>query len=217
MYIVTEYGKLKWKNGNTAVIVSTSMHKFKRYLWLSQINLFGWLLFSSVLASSVVFKNGGVSNYGNHYNTVIFYSIAFLASAIYIYLASESLILLNRRFKYLARYLNILCILLLLVFVSTFPRRFGATFSDIHDNVSKILFGYESLLAFWLVFKRPTIDTISYMLIMTVGSLVGLLSSMHIINLMFVGQMVGALGFALLLVFILPKVVAKELKTSPKQ
>lgn len=188
------------------------MDKFKRYLWLSQVNIFAWLLIASVLASSVVLKNGGVSNYGNHYNTVLFYSIAFLADAIYLSLAAESLLLLNRKFKYLARYLNVLCVLLLLVFVTTFPRRFGVVFSDIHDNVSKLLFGYEFLLAIWLLFKRPKLETIGYFLIMAVGSIVGLLSSMHKLNLMFVGQMVGTLGFSLLLVFVLPKVVAKELK-----
>lgn len=191
------------------------MEKFKRYLLLSQINLFAWLLLSSALASSVVLENGGVSNYGNHYNTVIFYSIAFLTSSIYVYLAAESLILLDRRFKHLARYLNILCVLLLLVFVSTFPRRFGVIFSDIHDNVSKALFGYEFLLALWLVYKRPTLNTVGYFSIMTIGSLIGLLSSMHVLKLMFVGQMVGALGFALLLVLVLPKVVAEEMGKRP--
>lgn len=191
------------------------MYKFKRYLLLSQINLFAWLLLSSALASSVVIKNGGVSNYGNHYSTVPFYSIAFLADAIYLYLAAESLMLLNRRFKNLARYLNILCVLLLLVFVSTFPRRFGVFFSDVHDNISKVLFGYEFLLAFWLLFNRPVRDTIAYVLIMTVGSLIALLSSMHIINFMFVGQMLGALGFSLLLVFVLPKVIATKLEKRP--
>ena len=190
------------------------MNAFKRYLRLSQINLFAWLLLASVLASSVVLTNGGVSNYGNHYNTVLFYSFAFLSSAIYIYLAAESLLLLNRRFKYLARYLHMLSVLLLLVFITTFPRRFGVIFSDIHDNVSKFLFGYEFLMALWLVYKRPKLDTVCYTMIMSTGSLVGLLSSMHILNLMFIGQMVGALGFALLLVFTLPKVVAAELKKS---
>jgi hypothetical protein len=187
------------------------MEKFKRYLWLSQANLFIWLSIASVLASSVVIKNGGVSNYGNHYNTVLFYSIAFLADAIYLYLAAEALMLLNRRFKYLVRYLNVLCALMLLVFVTTFPRRFGVIFSDIHDNVSKVLFGYEFLLALWLMFRRLRPDTLAYLLIMATGSIIGLLSSMHKLNLMFVGQMMGQLGFALLLVFILPKVIAKDL------
>lgn len=191
------------------------MQKFKRYLWLSQVNLFGWLLFASVLASSVVFKNGGVSNYGNHYNTVIFFSIAFLADAIYLYLAAESLMLLNRKFKYLVRYLNLLCALVLLVFVTTFPRKFGVVFSDIHDNISIFMFGYEFLLALWLVYKRPRLQTISFMLIMAVGSLTGLASSLHMVNLMFVGQMMGTLGFALLLVIVLPKVIAAELEKSP--
>lgn len=191
------------------------MHKFKRYLFLSQINLFGWLLVSSILASSVVFKNGGVSNYGNHYSTVIFYSIAFLAGAIYLYLAAESLVLLNRKFKNLARYLHVLCALMLLVFVTTFPRRFGLIFSDIHDNISIFLFAYELLLAVWLAFKRPALDTFAYILIMAAGSLVALLSSLHTIHLMFVGQMVGALGFALLLVLVLPKVISAELNKKP--
>ena len=186
------------------------MQKFKHYLLLSQINLFGWLALASVLASSVVFRNGGVSNYGNHYNTVLFYSFAFLAGAFYLYLAAESLLVLDRRFKNLVRYLNVLCVLLLSVFVTTLPRLFGDVFSDIHDNVSKVLFAYEFLLALWLVVKRPKLDTLGYMLIMAAGSIIGLLSSMHKLNLMLVGQMGGALGFALLLVIILPKVVAKE-------
>ena len=193
------------------------MNKFKRYLLLSQINLFGWLLLASALASSVVFKNGGVSNYGNHYNTVLFYSFAFLAGSIYVCMAAESLLLLDKRFKNLARYLNILCVFMLLVFISTFPRRFGTIFSEIHDNISIALFGYEYLLAIWLVYKRPRLQTLGFMLIMTVGSLIGLFSSLHIINLMFVGQMGGALGFALLLVYVLPKVIDQELKKSPRK
>lgn len=192
------------------------MEKFKRYLWLSQVNLFGWLFVASALASSVVFRNGGVSNYGNHYNTVLFFSFAFLASAFYIYLAAESLLLLNRKFKNIARILNILCALLLAVFITTFPRRFGDVFSDIHDNVSKVLFAYEFLIALWLVYKRPKTQTIGYALIMAGGSIIGLLSSMHIVNLMFVGQMVGALGFGLLLVYALPKVIANEHKKHTK-
>jgi len=53
------------------------------------------------------------------------------------------------------------------------------------------------------------------MLIMIVGSLIALLSSIHVFDLMFVGQMVGALGFALLLVLVLPKVIATELEKRP--
>lgn len=187
------------------------MKNFKRYLWISQINLFAWLIFSSFIVSSVVFTNGGVSNYGNHYSTVLFYAIAFFADAVYLYLASESLLLLDQRFKYLTRYLHVLCLLLLLVFVTTFPRRFGMAYSDIHDNISKVLFGYEFLLAPWLLYKRFKLDTIIYTFIMAAGSVVGLLSSMHIVHLMFVGQMVGALGFGLLLVFVLPKVIEHEI------
>ncbi len=183
------------------------MDTFKRYLWLSQLNLFAWLLLSSVLASSVVFTNGGVSNYGNHYSTVIFFSAAFLAGSIYLILAAKTLLKIEDRFRPLAYYLIILSILMLLVYITTFPRRFGMVFSDIHDNISIFMFGYELILALWLIFKRPKLDTLAYMLIMVAGLIVGLLSSLHVIHLMFVGQMTGALGFALLLVLILPKVL----------
>lgn len=178
---------------------------------LSQIHLFGWLLLSSVLVSSVVIDNGGVSNYGNHYNSVVFYSIAFLGSSIYLYLSANSLLKINRRLLSLVRSIKILCAILLLVFITTFPRRFGDVFSDIHDNVSKLLFAYEFLFALWMLYKRIKLDAICYLLIMAAGSLIGLFSSMHLLNLMFVGQMLGALGFALMLVFILPKVVSTEL------
>ncbi len=191
------------------------MQKLKRYLWLSQINLFGWLIISSFLASSVVITNGGVSNFGNHYSTVTFYSIAFIADIIYIYLAAEALMLLDRRFKNLARYLSGLCIFIFLVYITTFPRRFGVIFSDIHDNISIALFGYELLLAFWLLFKRFSLDTIAYLLIMLIGTTIGMLSAVHVVHLMYVGQMVGSFGFALLLVLVLPKVVATELKKRP--
>lgn len=187
------------------------MKEFKRYMLLSQIHLFGWLLLSSVLVSSVVIDNGGVSNYGNHYNSVVFYSIAFLGSSIYLYLSANSLLKINRRLLSLVRSIKILCAILLLVFITTFPRRFGDVFSDIHDNVSKLLFAYEFLFALWMLYKRIKLDAICYLLIMAAGSLIGLFSSMHLLNLMFVGQMLGALGFALMLVFILPKVVSTEL------
>jgi len=190
------------------------MKEFKRYLLLSQIHLFAWLLLSSALVSSVVINNGGVSNYGNHYSSVVFYSVAFLGSSIYLYLAANSILKINRRFLSLVRCIKILCALLLLVFITTFPRRFGDVFSDIHDNVSKLLFVYEFFFALWMLYKRTKLDAICYLLIMTTGSLIGLLSSMHLLNLMFVGQMFGALGFALMLVFILPKVVDAELNNS---
>lgn len=193
------------------------MEKFKRYLWLSQINLFGWLTLCSFIVSSVVIKNGGVSNYGNHYSTVIFYSCAFLANIIYINLAADALLLMGRKFKYLVHYLNILCAITLAVFVSTFPRRFGVIFSDVHDKVSIALFTYEFLLALWLVYKRPTLQTIAFTFIMAAGSQVALFSAIHKIHFMFIGQMVGALGFALLLVLVFPKVISAELeKQSPK-
>jgi hypothetical protein len=187
------------------------MYKLKKYLWLSQANLFGWLVVSSIFASSVVFTNGGVSNYGNHYTTVPFFTLAFVLGASYLYLAAEVLMQLSSRFKFLARYLVVLCGIMLLVYVTTFPRRFGDVYSDIHDNVSKFLFVYELFLATWLVAKHHTIQSFAFLFIMIGGSFIGLLSSLHVLHLMFVGQMVGALGFGLLLVYILPKVIESQL------
>lgn len=186
------------------------MPQFKRYLLLSQLNLYVWLLLSSFLASSVVFKNGGVSNYGNHYSTVVFYAAAFLGNVVCICLAANTLLKLHPRFKYVGLYLYTLAALVLMVFLTTFPRRFGDTFSAIHDNVSILLFAYEFLLALWLLFKRLVFETVAYFLIMACGLVVGSLSSAHVIHYMFVGQMLGALGFALLLVLVLPKVIAAK-------
>lgn len=189
--------------------MNKNLQAFARYLKLSQIHLFLWLIVASFLASSVVFKNGGVSNYGNHYSTVIFYSLAFLGAAIYVYKAANILQLINKRFKNLVLCLKVLSILLALVFITTFPRRFGNIYSVIHDDISKVLFGYEFLLAIWLVYKMRSLESILYTLIMAVGSIIALLSSMHILHQMFVGQITGAFGFGLLAVYVLPKLVAK--------
>ncbi|MCW1907902.1 MAG: hypothetical protein KIH63_001000 [Candidatus Saccharibacteria bacterium] len=188
------------------------MHKLKRYLFLSQAHLFGWLIMSSIFASSVVFTNGGVSNYGNHYTTVPFFTLAFILGASYLYLAAETLVQLSKRFRFLSRYLVVLCGIMLLVYITTFPRRFGDVYSDIHDNVSKFLFIYELFLATWLVAKHHTLQSFVFLFIMIGGSFIGLLSSLHVLHLMFVGQMIGALGFGLLLVYILPKVIESQLK-----
>ncbi len=188
------------------------MENFKRYLKSSQIYLFAWIIVASFIASSVVRTNGGVSNYGNHLSTLPFYTLGFIGAAVNIWLAANALKKINKKYKMLAIYLNVLSVFLVLVFVTTFPRRFGNIYSVIHDDISKGLFVYELILAAWLLKKRATLESIIYFLIMLTGSLIGLLSSMHVLHLMFVGQMMGAFGFALLLVFILPKVVEKDLK-----
>jgi hypothetical protein len=188
------------------------MQDFRKYLKRSQIYLFAWIIVACFLASSVVITQGGVSNFGMHYSTLPFYTLAFVGGAVNIWFAANTLRKTSRKYKTLAIYLNVLSVLLILVFVTTFPRRFGDVYSDIHDNISKGLFVYELILAGWLVKKRPTLDVIGYFFIMLGGSLIGLLSSMHILHLMFIGQMTGALGFALLLVFALPKVIEKDTK-----
>ena len=160
---------------------------------------------------SVAIKNGGVSNFGNHVSTVVPYVLAFLLNVVFIYLASRAILKLGSRLAYIARALMLLSVLTLIVFISTFPRHYNFTYSDIHDDLGIVLYSYEFLISVWIVMKRPTAMAKALLSMQAIGSMVGLLSALKVIHFLFLGQIVGAAGFGLLIGIILPKVIETEL------
>jgi hypothetical protein len=175
----------------------------KRYLLLSQITLIGLLLVCSLIMPSVAIKNGGVSNFGNHRSTVVLYVLAFLLSALFLSLAAKAVG--QRR---AAGLLLLLVVLDILVLVSTFPRQLNQTFSDIHDDLGIVLFAYQFVLSVVLVIKRYSLRGLLLLVLEVTGSIIGLLSIIKVIHFLFIGQMLGALGFGLLLVTTFPLLVA---------
>lgn len=183
----------------------------KKDLLYSQVSLTG-LLICSLIIPSVVFKNGGVSNFGNHLSTVAPYTLSFLLSALFLCLAANKIAKLSKDFLYIAYGLVILSILQILVLISTFPRHISYTYSDIHDDLGIALFAFAFIVSLWLVRRIKNYKTVGLLLFQIAGSLIGLLSILKIIHFLFIGQMIGALGFGLLLVILLPRIIEGDIK-----
>lgn len=181
--------------------------KLEKYLYLSQALLLVSLLICSLIIPSVAIKNGGVSNYGNHLSTFGLYVFGFSANCLYIYLAARLIQSLRLKLNFVVSCLKLISLLTLLVLISTFPRHFSYTFSAIHDYLGIALFLANFALSLWLVNKAMSKSSLSLILIEAFGSVVGLLSIIKVVHFLFIGQIIGALGFALLLCLVLPKVV----------
>ena len=193
------------------------IHTVRRYLLLSQVTLFGCMLICSLIVPGVVRKEGGASDFGNHASTIVPYILGFLLNVVFMYLAVESMLRLSQKLSYLARCLMFLNFLTLGLLFSTFPRNLSVVYSDIHDWFSIVLFSYEFLLSAWLVIQQRTSQAVSYLTLQTVGSAIGMFSALKVINLLYVGQFLGSLGFALILLFVLPDVIAQKIAAKPGQ
>lgn len=180
------------------------MKDVQKYLWWSQISLFSLMVICSLIMPSVAISNGGVSNFGNHLSTIVFYILSFSLGALFLGLAAAELLKISRALRKMAGLLLIMALLYVLVLISTFPRHISWTYSEIHDYLGVVLFAYEFMLAVWFVLKRRNIKIIMMFTIEFIGSLIALLTVLNFFNLLFVGQAVASLGFALLLVTCFP-------------
>lgn len=183
------------------------MKDIKKYLWLSQISLLGFLLLCCLIRPSVVLTNGGVSNFGNHKSTIVFYVLAFSLSALALCVTATILLKKSYELRHMAYSLYVLALLEMLVLLTTFPRSISWTYSEIHDYLGIALFAYEFILAIWFVIKQPRYSTVIIFLIEFIGAMIGLLTVLKFFHLLFVGQAIGSLGFGLLLVTCFPNMI----------
>ena len=188
------------------------MLEFKRCLWLSQSLLLGLLLVCSLMIPSVAMHNGGVSNFGNDHSTELLYILGFSSSVFFLILAGWKVLKMIPKFTGIAILLFGLSALTLLVLLSTFPRHISWSYSVLHDDLGIALYTYEFMLSVWLVIKLKSSLTIWLIIIELTGSIFGLMSILKIIHFLFIGQAIGSIGFALILVIILPEVLAVKLK-----
>ncbi|MGC8509481.1 MAG: hypothetical protein ACP5PB_01250 [Acidimicrobiales bacterium] len=171
--------------------------RLRRDLAASQILLYGPLLVCALLKPGVTFHEGGISNYGNYLETAPLYIVAFVANAGFLW-AVARLIAATTLHRF-ARPLIAVCVVELLVLVSTFPRHFSFTFSYIHDYLGVVQFAVEFLLAGALVLRRRRVMAGAGLAVEFAGSLIGLLSALKVDHLLFWGQVVGSLGFSVVL------------------
>jgi hypothetical protein len=188
------------------------MKNFAKDLWISQISLITLLVICCFIVPSVVKSNGGVSNFGNHRSTVVLYSLAFSLCVIFLSLAAIQLKKLNSEHGRKAVSLIVLAGLELLVLISTYPRHISYTYSAIHDYIGIALFLYQLILAIWFVFKLRNNKTIALLVAQFLGSTIGLLSILKIIHFLFVGQVIGAAAFGILLAGTMPRIITASLE-----
>jgi len=171
----------------------------RRYLFISQCFLVGFLALCTVLFPAVFEHNAGASTFGDQGSTVVFYVLAFFLCSVYLCLAAARL---HRDPALPARYaasLALIALFDLLVMISTFFRHYGAVYSEIHDDLGIALYAYELVFALWLLWRARTPSNALSFIVQMSGSTIGLLSILKAFHLLFVGQITGAIGFGLLL------------------
>ena len=208
------FGSVSWRMLELFASLSKTILNsmtIKRYLILSQISLIGFMLICCIIMPSVVITNGGVSNFGNHLATILPYTLSFGLNTVFIYLATSRLYQLRASVRAMANVLTLLCILNVLVYLSTFLRHFAWTFSDIHDWIGVGLFGLEFVFSVWIVWQLQR--GLAILLLEFAGAMIGLFSALRIIHFLFIGQMVATVGFGLILVKFLPQIVEQRLSS----
>jgi len=154
----------------------------------------------------VLTSGGGASDFGDHMATIVPFILGFTLCAIFLWLAAAKLLSINSDFQVKAILLLVLAALEVLVLLSTFPRRLNSTYSGIHNYLGISLFAYEFAVSVWLLKIRRRYPTVSFLLVQAAGSIIGLLSLLNVIHFLFIGQAIGAIGFGLLFVTVMPDV-----------
>lgn len=186
------------------------LQKIKRYFWISQIGFYLPLIVCVLIRPGVVIHNGGVSNFGNYANTFVLYILAFVFNVGFILAAARSFPNKPKSLRNLSRAFVLLCLIEGLVLVSTFPRHFSFTFSYIHDYLGIAQFIVELFVSLWILIKlKNKFGVWAFFIVQTTGFVIGLLSILKVVDLLFDGQFVGSVGFGCLLIFVLPSLIGQ--------
>src|ERR1022692_3422431 len=107
------------------------MKKVTKLLVLSQVTLMAPIILCVAIMPHFLFESneGGMSNYGVHASTIVFYTLALLLSAIFLILASRALGQ-ARDYQLIKTVFVITACSLLLVLITTYPYQHSSTFSN---------------------------------------------------------------------------------------
>ena len=184
------------------------MNSVKRYLWFSQASLIICLVICYLMLPSVMDYNGGASNFGDGFPTVIPYALGFALSAVLLWAAASKLSEMDQKIRKTAALVATIGVLDMLVLLTTFDRKANHLYYLVHDYLGVTLFAYEFALSVWIVYKTKSFATALFLLVGSIGSLIGLLSLVGPLRLLFAGQMIGGIGFGLVLTVGFPSAIA---------
>jgi len=171
---------------------------------LGQFSFLVFLSVSVALHPGFVFKveEGGISNYGIHLKTVIPYSLAFLLCSYFSYRAARlyrSSDAITQRLRYL---LYVYSGLLLVTLLSTYGYKLNVGLKDAHIAIGVAAITFELVASVWIYIQlRGAWDTV-FVVLQVAGSAVAGLTVLGALHLLFLGQALADVGFALLLIHI---------------
>jgi hypothetical protein len=175
-----------------------TMDKATRYVLLSQLSLFIFLFICFLLIPRFLLSGNevGITNYGLHIKTIIPYSIAFIGSGTFLLLAAP--LFRNRTVK---KGLLLIGLLMYAVLISTYLYKVNHTLGIIHLLVSSTLLITEIIVSTWL-YLFVTVSRISFfgLVISYLGFLISLVNFFDIIHILFVAEVLIALGYAVVLI-----------------
>ena len=178
------------------------MKKVTKLLVLSQVTLMAPIILCVAIMPHFLFESneGGMSNYGVHASTIVFYTLALLLSAIFLILASRALGQ-ARDYQLIKTVFVITACSLLLVLITTYPYQHSSTFSNIHTAANIWIFCFETLAGCWVafIFWRTT-TSILLILVQLLAFILLVLTFLGVIHLLFVAQILTMVSFGLLLI-----------------
>jgi hypothetical protein len=140
-------------------------------------------------------NEGGISDYGAHLKTAVPYVLALVSAALGTYLAAtraqDSANLLRALRSVLLAY----AVLVALSLVSTFGYTLDRPQRDVHVGVGSVLTIFEVVASLWMYRERR--GDLPLVLVQLVGFVLGLLTIVGLIHLLFVSEIVTGGGFAI--------------------
>lgn len=198
----------KWTNlqqltDEEDILVTTMTSKAVRYLVIAQLSLFGFLFVCFLLLPTFLLRSneGGVSNYGVHFLTVIPYTLAFGLCSIYTYLAARELPANSSTHTNLRRVLLCLSVLFFVLLLTTYPYKLNQMWNNIHIYAGVVLMVYEIAVGIWLAaFVAQGYLTILILLVQLVGFILAAFTFYGVGHHLFIAESVASLAFSVLLI-----------------
>jgi hypothetical protein len=139
-------------------------------------------------------NEGGISDYGVHLKTAIPYDLALVCAALGAYLAAthapDSATLLRGLRSLLLAY----AVLVALTLVSTFGYTLDRPQRDLHVGVGSVLTVFEVVASLWMYHERH--GDVPLVLIQLVGFVLGALTIVGLVHLLFVSEILTGASFA---------------------
>ena len=172
------------------------------YTVCSQLWLYGGLLVCTLLLPHYLLESneGGVSNYGVHFLTVIPFSLAFGLGGWYLLQSARSLPAVMNTNRNLKTVLLVIGWCLIAVLVTTYPYKLNRLLDDLHIVAAILLFSAELAAAAWfsLILVRDKLNQ-WLALVQAIGALLALLTLIGLIHILFICQIISGLAFAAIL------------------